>query len=764
MTQTFSSAEAERPAWTLQFEGRDVPDVVIQEKGLTTILDDAAEKHGDRKAIVFQNLKMSYAELRKQAEIFAAALRREGVQTGDRVAIMLPNIPQTMVAVWGVLKAGAVAVMTNPLYMEKELTHHFSDSGAKILITLDLLWNKITPLYPKLDLRLCIVTRIADGLAFPLNILQPWKARREGQTPDVPYDGKKILTWKHMFTSGERYAAEITDPKNTLALLQYTGGTTGFAKAAMLSHQNLFAQMQILKYIVGGDAESKQYTFLSIMPFFHVFGLVGNIMVPALYAGTSIPVPRYTPHDLLETIRKYRPNFFVGAPSVYISLMQQKNIAQYHLTCIELCISGSAPFPTEAMRKFQQMTHARITEGFGLTEASPVISANPLYGRQKAGSVGVPAPATELRIVDVETGTKTLGNNESGELVARGPQVMLGYWNKPAETADTLRDGWLYTGDIAYRDDDGYYFIVDRKKDMAIVGGYNVYPREIDEVLYEHPKVAEAVAVSVPHPSRGEILKAYVVPKKGETLTVAELTAHCRAKLANYKVPRSFEFRDELPKTLIGKVLRRALREEESRKVQDGLVPDDTLLPTAEGDSAASAPAMRALREKAEALMQEAQERAEELRHKAEELYRQAEELMNEGRDNATVQALREKAKEAAGGLKEKARGASEELREKAKEAADGLKEKSEELGISQKAREKSEEFRVQAEELLHFAREKADEMAKRLEHWRGKKEGGSAPEKSVKAEEPAAASAPVQQEHTEDTPAAAPSADDVKK
>lgn len=722
MTQQSPQAEAARPAWTLQFEGREIPDVNIREMALTAILDEAADKYGSRKAIEFQNLKMTYAELRRKAEVFAAALRREGVRNGDRVAVMLPNIPQTVIAVWGVLKAGAVAVMTNPLYMEKELTHHFSDSGADVLITLDLLWNKIAPLYDRLNLRLSIVTRIADGLAFPLNFLQPWKARREGHLPEVPYDGTKIIPWKRMFASGERYSAAIDDPKNTLALLQYTGGTTGFAKAAMLSHQNLSAQMQILKYIVGGDADSKKYVFLSIMPFFHVFGLVGNIMVPALYAGTTIPVPRYTPHDLLETIRKYRPNFFVGAPSVYISLMQQKNIAQYDLTCIELCISGSAPFPTEAMRKFQELTHANITEGFGLTEASPVIAANPLYGRQKTGSVGVPAPATELRIVDVETGTKTLGDGESGELVARGPQVMLGYWNKPAETADTLRDGWLHTGDIAYRDKDGYYFIVDRKKDMAIVGGYNVYPREIDEVLYEHPKVAEAVAVSVPHPSRGEILKAYVVPKKGETLTVAELTAHCRAKLANYKVPRSFEFREELPKTLIGKVLRRALREEENRKLKAGIMPDDALLPTAEEDEGWQVSSVQALRERADALMQEAQERAEELRRKAEELCRQAEELLAESRGG---RSLRDRAKEASAGLKEKAR-----------EAAEGLKEKSGELGIPQKAREKAEELRAQAEDLLHFAHARADEISRKLEQWRGRKMEAVLPDKDEAAVE----------------------------
>ncbi len=629
------------PLWWRHFEGRELPDLDFKEQALQKVLDQATARYGDRKAVVFQNLTLTYRQLRDKAETLAAALRLRGVNEGDRVAIMLPNIPQTVIAFWAVLKAGAVAVMTNPLYMEKELTHHFEDSQSKVLITLDLLWPKIAPLLPRLGLELCIVTRIADGLAFPLNLLQPWKAKREGHLPEVPYGDAGVATWKEMFKTRERYSAKVADPRNTLALLQYTGGTTGFSKAAMLTHQNLSSQMQILRAIIGGDADDKRYTFLSILPFFHVFGLAGNLLLPALYAATTIPVPRYTPGDLLRTIRKYRPNFFIGTPSVYISLMQQKDIARYDLTCIEMCISGSAPFPRDALIRFQNLTGAHITEGFGLTEASPCVAANPIYGLQKTGSIGVPLPATEIRIVDPETGTRTLGDNEIGEMVVRGPQVMAGYWQRPEETACTLRDGWLFTGDIAYRDEDGYYFIVDRKKDMAIVGGYNVYPREIDEVLYEHPKVAEAVAVGVPHRSRGEALKAYVVPKPGETLTVAELVAHCREKLANYKVPKFFEFREELPKTLVGKVLRRVLRDEEVRKLR------------AE-DAAASGPtAMDVLRERAGELVDQARERADALKEQAGELMEQA----REQAEDMLVQA-----KEKAGELVEQARGQAGEV------------------------------------------------------------------------------------------------------
>lgn len=549
-------------------QGAD-PHIDITFRSLQSYLDDAAANFGDRKAIIFQNLTLSYKNLKDKAETFAAALRGHGLKSGDRVAIMLPNLPQTVIAFWGALKAGATVVMTNPLYMEKELTHHFSDSKPKILITLDLFWNKIEPLRERLGMQTCVVTRIADALAFPLNLLQPLHAKRQGHLPKVNFDGKTVVSWKSMFRTFRRYSEEPKNPADALALLQYTGGTTGFSKGAMLTHGNLSAQLQQLLALLQCNASNSFHKFLSIMPFFHVFGLVGNIVLPTALAASIIPVPRYSPHDVLELIKKHRPTFFVGAPSVYISLMQQKDISQYDLTCIQLCISGSSPFPQASLKLFQDITHAKITEGLGLTEASPVVIANPVYGLQKIGSIGLPIPETEVRIVDLETGEKELGDNECGELVVRGPQVMKGYWNQPEETAAALAGGWLHTGDIAYRDSDGYYFIVDRKKDMAIVGGYNVFPREIDEVLHEYPKIKEAVSLCVPSKARGETLKAYIVPKEGEKITVSELAAFCRSKLASYKVPRMFEFREELPKSLLGKVLRRALREEEEKKQKE---------------------------------------------------------------------------------------------------------------------------------------------------------------------------------------------------
>ena len=415
--------DGQRPGWWRHFAGHEDTECVIRPMHLASLLDRAARTHGDRLAIRFQNFQMTYRRLHEAAERFAEALRLRGVKPGQRVAVMLPNIPQTVIAFWGIMKAGAVAVMTNPLYMEKELLHHFNDAGAEVLVTLDLLWAKLEPLRDRLPLRLVVVTGIADGLAFPLNWLYRLKARREGQVPQVPY-GQDVLRWKDFIKVRGRFSVPTDeDPGDALALLQYTGGTSGQPKGAMLGHACLSAQMQQLLAILHMDWENcKPMSFLSIMPFFHVFGLVGNIILPTALAATTIQVPRYTPADLLRTIARFRPTFFVGAPSVYMSLMQQKDITKYDLTCIEICVSGSAPFPTEALRRWVSMTHASITEGFGLTEASPCVTANPLDGPQKEGSIGVAFPHTEIRIVDINDSSRVLGPHEEGEMLVRGPQ------------------------------------------------------------------------------------------------------------------------------------------------------------------------------------------------------------------------------------------------------------------------------------------------------------------------------------------------------
>lgn len=561
-----SKTSVHRP-WLAHYEEGVAENIPLYERPLFSFLDDAAAQYPQRTALIFQNMRLSYADLQVQAEKFAAALRLLGVNSGDRVAVMLPNLPQTIIAFWGVLKAGGVVVMTNPLYMETEIIHHMNDSGAKHIIMLDLLWPKIAPLRARLDIQKYIVTSIADALRFPLNWLYTLKNKREKTAIAIPHNDAEVVQWKTLFKV-PRFSLPNKKMGEQLALIQYTGGTTGLPKGVMLTHGNLGTNARQITMALKKGPEEK-HTFVALLPYFHVYGLSTGLIIPALLAATSLPTPRYVPQDILKLIKKFRPTIFPGAPSVYISLMQQKNLAAYRLDCIELCVSGSAPLSGEHFRKFQELTGASIVEGYGLTEASPITHINPVQNDlQKLMSIGMPLPGTDARIVDMEGGSLDVGPGKMGELIIRGPQIMQGYLNHPDESASALRNGWLYTGDLATMDEDGYFYIVDRKKDMVIVAGYNVYPREVDEVLLEHPKILEAVCVGITDPARGEVLKAFVVLHEGQSMTRAEVTAWCRSKLAAYKLPRQVEFRQELPKTAVGKVLRRILRAEEEARSQ----------------------------------------------------------------------------------------------------------------------------------------------------------------------------------------------------
>ncbi|MCF8104348.1 MAG: long-chain fatty acid--CoA ligase [Desulfohalobiaceae bacterium] len=524
-------------------------------------LDRSARDHPDRPALVFQNMKLNYARLKDRAEILAANLTRLGLHKGDRVGIMLPNLPQTVISYFGALKAGGVVVMTNPLYMEKELVHQFTDSGTRFLIALDRLWPKIHSLESRLGLEKMIYTSVGDSLSFPLNLLYPLKAWREGTRVRVPFDRQRIFAWKDVMQQGTAFQPVSVDPSRDLAAIQYTGGTTGQPKGVKLSHDSLAANVQqciVVLHDIGKEPE----IFLGLLPYFHVYGLTVCLNFAVALAATVAPYPQFVPQEVLKAINKLKPTIFPSAPAVFNTLLQQKNIQDFDLQSIRISVTGSAPMPVELLKKFKEVTGADLIEGYGLTEASPITHFNPLRGKRKKGSIGLPFPDTDALIVDIRTGTRALPQGEIGELVVRGPQVMQGYLNRAGETAETLREGWLYTGDIAYMDEEGYFFIVDRKKDLIISGGLNVYPREIEEVLYEHPKVLDAACVGVPHKTRGEIIKAYVVPKKGETLDKKEIAGFCREKLAGYKVPRRIEIREELPKTIVGKVLRRDLKEQ----------------------------------------------------------------------------------------------------------------------------------------------------------------------------------------------------------
>ncbi len=551
--------------WHIFYEPGVPHSISYRNEALFTWLDEAATQTPHKTACQFVNTKISYARLRKEAEIIAANLQAAGVRPGDRVGIMLPNLPQTICTFWAILKAGATVCMINPLYMEKELLHQFNDANIQHLITIDLCWPKLEELRSQLPVTHYYLTTIADGLSFPLNWVQRIKTYKESSKRKIPYDNTTIFPFSFLRKGRKRLSLPVANPKETPAVLQYTGGTTGIAKGAVLTHFNLGANIQqtsaVLHCLQGEDQ-----VIVGVVPFFHVYGMTTCMILPTILRASVVPLPRFLPADLLTAIRKYKATVLPGAPAIYISLLQQKKAKKTPLPSLKFCISGSAPMPVECLKQFEAEFSATLIEGYGLSEASPITHLNPARGIHKAGSIGLPYPDTEARIVDMELGTIPMPPGKVGELIIRGPQIMKEYWNRPDETASTLRNGWLYTGDIAVMDEDGYFSIVDRKKDMIVVGGYNVAPREIDEVLYEHPQVKEAVAVGVPHPTRGEIIKVYVVPVPDATLDKTDIVNWCRQRLANYKLPRQVEFRTELPKTLVGKILRRKLREEEVDK------------------------------------------------------------------------------------------------------------------------------------------------------------------------------------------------------
>ena len=558
----------ERP-WLENYDKEVSPNLHYEDIAVYEYLDRVAQKYPQRKAIVFNNWKITYNKLKNISETVAANLRGYGLNPGDRVAIMLPNLPQTIIAYWGVLKAGGTVVMTNPLYMEKEIVHHFTDSQSRFLVTLDLLWPKISKHMPRFKLDRVFITRISDCLRFPLTILYNIKMFREKKVQEIPYDDNKILAWNKLLKKGTVFVKYAPNPRHELAALQYTGGTTGVSKGVMLTHYNLSANVKQAMAVL--HEVGHENTVLGLLPYFHIYGLTVCVNFATAIGATLAPYPRFVPRDVLKIIQKLKPTIFPCAPAVFMAMLQQKDIDKFDLSSINYCISGSAPIPVDVIERFKKMTGAEIIEGYGLTEASPITHLNPLRGRRKYGSIGLPFPDTDAAIVDMELGTVKLPSGKIGELIIKAPQVMKGYWSREDETASALRNNWLYTGDIGYMDEQGYFYIVDRKKDLIITGGYNVYPREIDEVLHEHPKVKEAVSVGIPSETRGEVIKAYVVVRDGESLTKAEIVSFCREKLAGFKVPKKVEFRDELPKTIVGKVLRRALREEEVTKMKNNL-------------------------------------------------------------------------------------------------------------------------------------------------------------------------------------------------
>lgn len=540
------SENKERP-WLRYYEPEVPPNLQYPAATMPELMEKAAADFPERRAIIFAGVEITYRTLLGMVHKLAAGLYRLGVKKGDRVALMSPNSPHYVVAYLAIQKIGAVVVQVNPMYVERELEHILNDAGCRVIIAYDALYPRIKNIRS--------FTPLEHVLLFSLG--QP-----AGTADDQALSAEQLLAG-----SAPAPPAVAIDPERDLAVLQYTGGTTGVSKGAMLTHRNIVANaLQVVTWSAG--SRYGEEIVLSVLPFFHVYGMTVAMNFALITAATQIIVPRFEVNQVLEIIQTYRPTIFPGVPTMYVAINNHPEIARYDLRSINYCISGSAPLPVEVSEKFEQLTGGYLVEGYGLTETSPVTHCNPLRGRRKVGSIGLPLPDTLCKIVDLETGERELPPGEIGELCVRGPQVMKGYWNMPEETASSLRDGWVYTGDVAKMDEEGYFYIVERKKDMIIAGGYNIYPREVEEVLFEHPKVMEAVVAGVPDRYRGETVKAYVVLKQGQSATEEELIQYCRERLAAYKVPRRVEFRDGLPKTIVGKVLRRYLRDEEAARLK----------------------------------------------------------------------------------------------------------------------------------------------------------------------------------------------------
>lgn len=555
----------EKP-WLRHYPQEIDPTYDYPRQNVAQFLIDAAQEYPTRPALEFMGKQLSYERLLEECCRFANALVRLGIGRQERVAIMLPNCPQTVIAYYGTLMAGCIAVLTNPLYKERELAIQLADSGAAAIITLDVLYPRVRAAQARTTLRHAIITSIKDYLPFPKNVLFGLKMKKNVQAAGITYDDKVHAFAPLLKSVPPKFMCAEIDGEHDLALLQYTGGTTSTPKGVMLTHQNLVANtMQSASWFY--KVRRGEEIFLGALPFFHVFGMTILMNLCTLCRGMNVLVPKFEPTEMLRIIHKLRPTVFPGAPTMYISLINHPDTDHYDLSSIHTCISGAASLPLEVQEKFEAITGCVLIEGYGLTEASPITHANLLWGKRKNGSIGIPFPDTEAKIVDSYTGEE-LAQGEVGELIVRGPQVMKGYWNKPEETVTALRDGWLYTGDLGRQDEDGFFSIIDRKKDLIIAGGFNIYPREVEEVLYEHPCVKEAVVVGVPDSYRGETVKAYIVTRTGTQVTQEELNVWCRERMASFKVPRQYEFRSELPKTIAGKVLRRMLLEEEELLVK----------------------------------------------------------------------------------------------------------------------------------------------------------------------------------------------------
>lgn len=536
------------------------------EHPLHTFLENSARDFPNHTAVLFKGHRLTYRELNEATDRLAAALAALGVKKGDRVVIFMPNSAQFVISYYAILKAGGIVVATNPLYSPREMEHQFNDCGAEIALVMSNFYHRVKEVQPKTPLKRLIVTNIKEYLPPVLRLLFTLaKEKKDGHRVELRDGDLWFQDLLRQYTPDQRPKLEIGP--DDIALFQYSGGTTGLSKAAVIPHRALVANtLQIKAWLV--DNQPGKEVYLAAIPLFHVYGMVAVMSICIALAGALVMVPNPRDiADLLDNINKYHPTIFMGVPTLFNAINNHPDVqaGKVNLRSIRACISGSAPLLLETKKRFEALTGGKLAEGYGLSEAPTATHCNPMYGLNKEGSIGLPFPDVDCKIVSLDDGVTELGVGEIGELVLTGPQLMRGYWQMPTETANALREGWLYTGDIARMDEDGYFYIVDRKKELIKASGFQVWPREIEEVLATHPKVQEVGVAGIPDPYRGETVKAWIVLKPGETATPEEIREWCQDKLAKYKIPTHIEFRSELPKTMVGKVLRRVLVEEEKK-------------------------------------------------------------------------------------------------------------------------------------------------------------------------------------------------------
>jgi len=551
-TSQTDSVYAAKP-WLKNYDFWAPAEINPPNQPLYQILQIASGAYRDKPAVAFMGAFIDFGDVKKLVDLLATALQNLGIVKGDRVGVMLPNCPQYLISFFAVVRLGAIVVNVNPIYTPREIEMVAKDSGMRAIIALDLLATNIFGVRANTAIGHVILTSLLDYSSTPDN------------APPAPEGALSFKSLIDGVAEVDLPRVEI-DPAEDVAVLQYTGGTTGVPKGAMLTHQNLYTNTLQSWAWAGPLTRQGDERYLMVIPYFHIYGQTVGLLLGAWNGAMQIPIPKFDPNLLIEAIKRHKPTFFPGAPTLYISMLNHPEIKTCGLEHVRRFNSGSAPLPLEVIERFEKMSGAMLYEGYGLTEASPTTHSTPTLAKRKIGSVGLPFPSTECKIVDLETGERVVPVGEVGELCVRGPQVMKGYWNRPEETAIALRDGWLYTGDVARMDEDGFFFIVQRKKDMIIVSGFNVYPNEVEDVLFTHPAVLEAAVIGVPDPYRGEAVKAFISLRPGATATASDVIEFCRGNLAKYKVPTLVEFMTSLPKSAVGKVLRRELREMESQK------------------------------------------------------------------------------------------------------------------------------------------------------------------------------------------------------